>query len=344
MEEYFNQKYSQIRDTRLQTMRDQQIVQQMQQKIVGDVKLTPSDVRRYFNQLPKDSLPNIPLSVEAEIITMEPKIPIEEIDAIKARLREFTAEVDSGKISFAALATLYSDDKESAKRGGELGFMGKADLLPAFANVAFNLTDPKKVSNIVETEYGYHIIQLIEKRGDRINVRHILLRPRVSDKELAAATNRMDSLYDDIMAKKFSFEDAATYVSADKETRNNKGLMVNKDMNSTNYSTPRFEMQELPPEVAKAIDTMKVGSISKPFTMINDKSKEVVAIVKLMARTPAHKANLADDYLMLKNRAEAKQKQEILDKWIADKQKTTYIRIAPGWGQCKFKYPGWIKK
>ena len=221
LEEYFGKKISQLKDERKEMIMEQQTVEQMKRQLIGEIKLTPSEVRKYYSQLSKDSLPNIPTTVEVQIITMEPKIPFEETDAIKARLRQFTDDINSGKYEFSTLARLYSEDPESAKRGGELGFLGKTSLLPEFANVAFNLKDPKKISQIVQTEYGYHIIQLIEKRGDRINCRHILLKPKVSDKELNECMTRMDSLYNDLTAKKFTFEEAATFISADKDTRNN---------------------------------------------------------------------------------------------------------------------------
>ena len=244
LEEYFGKKISQLKDERKEMIMEQQTVEQMKRQLIGEIKLTPSEVRKYYSQLSKDSLPNIPTTVEVQIITMEPKIPFEETDAIKARLRQFTDDINSGKYEFSTLARLYSEDPESAKRGGELGFLGKTSLLPEFANVAFNLKDPKKISQIVQTEYGYHIIQLIEKRGDRINCRHILLKPKVSDKELNECMTRMDSLYNDLTAKKFTFEEAATFISADKDTRNNKGLMVNQNFESDNHSTPKFEMAE----------------------------------------------------------------------------------------------------
>ena len=344
LEEYMGKKYSQIKEERKETVREQQIVQQMQQKLIGEIKLTPSEVRKYFNELPQDSLPNIPTTVEVQIITMEPKIPFEETDAIKARLREFTEQVNEGKMEFSTLARLYSEDPGSSVRGGELGFMSKTQLLPEFANVAFNLKDPKRVSQIVQTEYGYHIIQLIEKRGDRINCRHILLKPKVSDKELTEATARMDSLSNDLKAEKFTFDEAATFVSSDKDTRNNKGLMVNQHYESSNYSTPRFEMQELPQEIGKVVYEMQVGEVSKPFTMLTDKQKEVVAIVKLKARTEGHKANLADDFQAMKQLVESKKREELLNDWIRKKQKTTYVRISEGWRNCDFKYPGWVKE
>jgi peptidyl-prolyl cis-trans isomerase SurA len=344
VEEYFNKKFSQIREERKEMVREQLIVQEMQQKLIGTVKLTPSEVRRYYSQLPSDSLPNIPTTVEVQIITLEPVISFAETDAIKSRLREFTEDIHSGAREFSTLARLYSEDPGTALQGGEMGFVSKGGLLPEFANVAFNLNDPKRVSSIVETEYGFHIIQLIEKRGDRINVRHILLRPKVSEQELAEATVRLDSLYNELQADKFSFEEAATFISYDKNTRNNKGLMVNQSMESGNYGTPKFEMQELPQEIGKIVDTLAVGGISRPFRMLTDRQKEVMAIVKLKARTERHKANLTDDYQALKSIVEEKKRTELLDNWINKKQQSTYVRISDGWQHCDFRYPSWIKE
>ncbi|MDR0743985.1 MAG: peptidylprolyl isomerase [Tannerella sp.] len=344
-EEYMGgKKLSQIKEEQKRVVRDQQVVEEMQKKIVGEIKLTPSDVRKYFNQLPKDSLPMIPSTVEVEIVTLEPRIPIEDIDAIKARLRVFTEQINKGDRTFATLASLYSEDMGSAMRGGETGFMSKIEMAPEYANAAFNLNDPSRISNIVETEYGYHIIQLIEKRGDRLNSRHILLRPKVSDQEIAKAITRLDTLYTDINAKKLTFEDAATVFSSDKDTRNNKGLMVNQDMESNNYGTSKFEMQELPQGMGVVVDKMEVGEISKPFHMKNNSQKDVVAIVRLRSRVKAHQANVSDDYQALKALVEGRKREELINAWILSKQKSTFIRIADGWRECDFKYSGWIKE
>ena len=204
---------------------------------------------------------------------------------------EYTDRINNGEAEFSTLAILYSEDPGSARKGGELGFFSRADMLSEFTNVAFSLNDPKKVSKIVETEFGYHIIQLVEKRGDRINCRHILLRPRVSNEELNQMIARMDTLRRDILDNKVTFEEAAQYVSQDKETRNNKGLMVN--MSETGVSTTKFQMDQLPQEIAKIVDKMEVGEISEPFTMIDQKrGKEVVAMVKLKARIPVSYTHL----------------------------------------------------
>ncbi len=338
MEEYFNKTYTQIRETMRESAREKLTVERMQKKLVGDIKITPAEVRKYFKELPQDSVPFIPTQVEVQIITQQPKIPIAEIDDVKKRLREYSDRVTSGDTPFSSLAILYSEDPGSARRGGELGFMGKGELLPEFAAVAFNLNDPKKVSKIVETEYGFHIIQLIEKRGDRINCRHILLKPRVSDKDLQAAMGRLDSVANDIRSAKFTFDQAASVISHDKETRNNNGLMAN-----SRTSTSKFEMDQLPQEVAKAVDKLNIGEISKAFTMVNDKGKQVCAVVKLKTRIDGHKATITDDYQNLKDLVLSKIRAQKLDQWIKDKQKKTYVRINEGWKKCDFKYPGWVK-
>ena len=340
LEEYYNKTMTQIREMIRENIRNKQMEDRMKSKIVGDVKIVPADVRRYFNSLPADSIPFIPTQVEVQIITQQPKIPQAEIERVKKTLRDFTERIEKGEISFGALARLYSVDKVTARRGGESGdFQSKGMLVPEFANVVFNLTDPKKVSKVIETEYGYHIAQLIERRGDRINYRHILLRPEVEERELDASLNRLDSLAKDIRNGKLTFDEAAMYVSHDKDTRNNHGLMANPETR-----TARFEMQELAQvsqEIAKTINEMNVGEVSEPFVMINRQGKEVCAIVKLKARIDGHKATIAEDYQRLKAVVQEKLGEEKLMKWIAQKQKTTYVRINDDWKKCDFKYPGW---
>ena len=338
MEEYFNKTSSQIREALRENAREGLKVQRMQQKLVGEIKITPAEVRRHFKDLPQDSIPYIPTQVEVQIITQQPKIPLEEIEDVKSRLREYTDRVTKGE-SFSMLARLYSDDRGTAINGGEMPFTGRGYLDPAFANVAFNLQDPNKVSKIVESEYGFHIIQLMEKRGDRIKVRHILLKPHVPEEALMAGTARLDSIADDIRNGKFTFEEAASVLSQDKDTRNNHGLLPNPQTN-----TSKFEMQELPPEIAKVVDKMKVGEISEAFTMIPQKTgKEECVIVKLKSRINGHKATISEDYQNLKEIVLEKRRDEMLDKWIREKQKHTYVRINENWKNCTFKYPGWIK-
>ncbi|MDR3252030.1 MAG: peptidylprolyl isomerase [Tannerella sp.] len=345
LEEYMGgKKLSQIKEERKQQVRDQQVVEEMQKKIVGDIRLTPSDVRKYFSQISKDSLPMIPSTVEVQIITTEPRIPVEDIDAIKARLRDYTDKINKGEYAFSSLAMLYSEDQGTALRGGATGFMSKVEMASEYANALSSLNDPNRISNIIETEYGYHIIQLIEKRGDRIDSRHILLRPKVSEQEINKAILSLDSLYNIITVdKKFSFDEAA-YFSFDKDTRNNKGQMVNQNMESNNYGTTRFEMEELPLGMGIIVDSMQVGEISRPFRMKNAAQKDIVAIVKLKSRVKAHQANVSDDFQALKALVENKKREEIINSWIVSKQKSTFIRVYSTWRDCDFKYPGWIKE
>jgi len=337
MEEYYNKSSMDIREELRESARRMLTMQMMQRELMKDIKMTPAEVRRYFKNLPADSIPYVPTQVEVQLLTIEPKIPEEEIDRVKTRLREFTDRINSGETSFSTLARLYSKDPDSAPRGGETGFRGKGFWVPEFANVAFNLNEPGKVSKIVETEFGFHIIQLIEKRGDRVNVRHILLKPQVAEDDLMASLSRLDSIADDIRNNKFSFEEGATLISSDKDTRMNKGLMPNP-----NTGTSKFEMQELPQEIARAINTMNVNEISQPFIMINNKGKEVCAIVKLKSRVKGHKATLTDDFQALKDVVLEKKRAEKIEKWIREKQKSTYVRINEKWRNCDFKYPGWI--
>ena len=342
MEEYYNKTSTQIREMLRENIRNGMTVQKMQQKIIGDIKIVPADVRRYFKNLPQDSIPFVPTQVEVQIVTLEPKIPQEEIERVKKALRDYTDQVNKGEIAFSTLARLYSEDEGTRRRGGELGFMGRGELVPEFANVAFNLQDPNKISKIVESEFGFHIIQLIEKRGDRINTRHILLKPKVEEKDLEASLLRLDSIAKDIRNAKFSFDEAATFISQDKDTRNNHGLMANP-----NSGTARFEMQELAQvsqEVAKTVEGLNVGEVSEPFTMIDKKGKEICAIVKLKARIDGHKATITEDYQRLKSIVQSKLGEEKLQKWIVDKQRSTYVRINENWVTCDFKYPGWVRK
>lgn len=340
LEEYFRKPITEIRSELAEYVRNNNIVQEVQRTLVSDIKVTPAEVRKFYNSLPQDSLPTIPMQVEVQIISLYPQVPQQEIDNVKAQLREFSEQVNSGEREFSTLAILHSEDPGSAMRGGELGFVSKATLAPEFAAVAFNLSDPKKVSKIVETEFGYHIIQLIEKRGDQINCRHILLKPHVSLKDVESSVHRLDSVRNDIAEGKFTFEEIVPYISQDKDTRYNKGMMSNNNTGST-----RFEMSELPQEIAKAVAKLQVGEISTPITTIDVKNnKEVVMLVKLHSRREAHKADLVSDYQVVANMLEAQKRAQILQDWVEKKRRDTYVRIKEGWRNCDFRYDGWVKE
>ena len=342
LEEYKHQNLTQIRADLREEMKDRRMVQSMRQKLVEDIAVTPSEVRRYFDKLPQDSLPFVPTEVEVQIVQLTPKIEPAEIDRIKEELRNYTERVNKGETRFQTLAQLYSEDPGSARRGGELGLMGRGTLDPAFAQVAFNLTDPKKVSKIVESEFGFHIIQLVEKRGDKVNVRHILRKPVVSDEAVDKAIARLDSIAADLRAEKFSFEDAASMISDDKDTRNAKGLL-STDMMKTGKTSSKFRMQDLPAEIAKAVDTLKVGEISNAFKMINQRGKTVCVIAKLKNRIDGHRATVTEDFQLLKDEVLAKRREERIHAWVVDKIKNTYTRLNDEFNDCKFEYEGWVK-
>lgn len=339
VEEYFRLPLPRLREKLNEVYSDQYCIQQVQNDLTKNVKATPADVRKFFNTLPKDSLPYIPMQVEAQIITINPVIPQQEIDEVKSRLRDYAQQVSSGEREFSTLAILYSEDQSTAVYGGETGFQSRSVLLPEYATAAFNLSDSKRVSNVVETDDGFHIIQLIEKRGDRVNTRHILLRPKVSDKDLTDALNRLDSVRSDILSGKHTFDEMALFVSQDKESRNNNGNMLNEKTHSS-----QFEMADLPAEVGKKVNTMQPGEVSEPFVMLNPKTRrEQVAIVKLVKRIDGHKADLAEDYMIIKEMCEANEKEKIIRDWVTQKQKSVYVYIEEGWRDCDFKYD-WLKK
>lgn len=342
LEEYMRMPMKQIREELFEQIRAELLTQEVRRSLTKDVKVTPAEVRRHYKNMPEDSLPFIPTQVEVQILVQHPRITREEIERVKEQLRGWSERVTSGTTSFSALARMFSEDEGSARQGGDLGFFGKADMDPAFSNVAFSLTDPNKVSKVVQSEYGFHIIQLIEVRGDKVRARHILRRPEVDQKDVEACLARLDSIAADIKDEKFTFEIGAQEISDDKDTRNNHGIMVNTKQN-TGERTTRFEMGELPGEVSRIVNDMEVGEISKPFSMIDKRGREVCAIVKLKNRIPAHKASVTEDFQILKGAVEERKSEEVVQKWIREKQKSTYVRIKQGWGECDFMYPGWVK-
>ena len=342
LEEYMRMPMNLIREELFEQIRAEMLTQEVRRNLTKDVKATPAEVRRHYKNMPEDSLPFIPTQVEVQILVQHPRITREEIERVKEQLRGWSERVTSGATSFSALARMFSEDEGSARQGGDLGFFGKADMDPAFANVAFSLTDPNKVSKVVQSEYGFHIIQLIEVRGDKIRARHILRRPEVEQKNVDACLARLDSISADIRDGKFTFEIGAQEISDDKDTRNNHGIMVNTNR-ETGERTTRFEMGDLPGEVSRIVNDMEVGEISKPFTMIDRRGREVCAIVKLKNRIPAHRASVTEDFQILKGAVEERKSEEVIQKWIREKQKSTYVRIKQGWGECDFMYPGWVK-
>ena len=340
LEEYRKQSITQMRASMHDDFRDRQLIQKMQEKLVEGIKVSPADVRTFFMNVPEDSIPFVPTVVEVQIVTQTPRVEQEEINRVKDVLREYTDRVNRGETTFATLARLYSEDPGSARQGGELDYSGRGMLDPAFANVAFNLTDPKKISKIVETEFGFHIIQLIDKRGDKIKCRHILLKPKVSSEAITKAQLRLDSIGNDIRAGKFSFDEAATFISDDKDTRSSKGLMANT---SEAGRTSKFRMQDLPTEIARVVDTLKVGQVSEAFQMTNSRGKTVCAIVMLKSRVEGHRATITEDFQAMKEVVLRNRREAYLKDWVKEKLKTIYVRVNDRYKDCTFEYEGWIK-
>ena len=320
-----------------QRYEEQAYAQAMRQDVVGRVTVVPGEVERFYKRVDKDSLPMIGEQYVYAHITKFPSSLRDAQQRTKERLLDMRERVITGQTKFSVLARMYSMDG-SAMYGGEMEPGPSSFYVRPFAE-ALEKLKPGQISEIVETEFGFHIIELIDKQGEMYHCRHILLRPKVSQKDLEDAVVRLDSLRKEIISDKFTFEDAARYVSQDKDTRYNKCFMVNVVKGST-----RFEMQDLPQEVSRKIETMKIGDISEPFVMIDQaRNKEVVAIVKLSNRIEGHRATLSEDYNLIKEMYENYQKENIIREWIEKKIKDTYVRIEDGWNDCEFKYSGWVK-
>ena len=337
VEAYFKKPIVQIKADMEEIIKNQLMTQQMQQKILDKVTVTPAEVRLNFKNLPEKEVPQIDAQVEYAQIVVQPVISLEEEDRVKATLRELKHRIESGESGFAPLAVIYSEDPGSARNGGELDYMGRGNLDPAYAAAAFNLKGDK-ISNVVKSEFGYHIIQVMDRKGELIKTRHILMKPKVSPEAMKKAYAQIDSIADFIRKGTFKFEDAALRFSFDKNSRNNGGVVINPESGEA-----KWKMSELDPDVSKVIGKMNVNEISKPFLSIDDTQHQVYKIVKLISKTNAHKANLRDDYVDLSNLYLSKKKEKTLDKWIRDKQVGTYVHIDDSYINCNFKYQGWIK-
>lgn len=336
LESYFGKSYEEIKNEMRTPLRKQMITGRMQQKIVENVRITPSEVRYFYRKFNKDSLPEVGDKYEIQQIVIKPRISDTEKERIRNRLRQFRDDILEGKQSFNTLAVLYSEDPGTAAKGGELGYMSKNQLTPEFAEAAFSLK-PGRISKIVESEYGFHIIQYIDRQGDKVNVRHILLRPRVEESDREAALQRLDSVANFIKNGELTFEEAAFYASSDKKTRNNGGLIFNEyDADS------KLPKELIKGDMARQVSRLQVGEISEPFLDRTETGDEY-KIIKIKAYYPAHTANLDDDWLSFENGLKRKKEQEIFEKWIKERQENTYIHIDDEYKNIKFHYDGWIK-
>jgi peptidyl-prolyl cis-trans isomerase SurA len=336
VEAYFKKSIIDLKADLQEVIKNQQMTQQMQNKIIDKVTVTPAEVRYHFKNLPEAEIPQIDAQIEYAQIVVQPMVSLEEEDRIKSTLRELKRRIESGESGFAPLAVMYSEDG-SARNGGELDYMGRGQLDPAYAAAAFNLKGDK-ISNVVKSDFGYHIIQVMDRRGEQIKTRHIIMMPKASEKAMATAFGQIDSIADFIRKGTFKFEDAALRFSYDKDSRNNGGVVINPQTGES-----KWKMSELDPDVSKVIATMNVNEISKPFKTVDDKQRPVYKIIKVINKTDAHKANLRDDYVELSNIYMASKKEKALDTWVREKQSGTYVHIDDTYINCNFKYKGWIK-
>jgi peptidyl-prolyl cis-trans isomerase SurA len=337
VESYFKKPIAIIKAEMQEGIRNQLLSSQMQNKIVQDVTVTPSEVRYHFRNLNSEEIPTIPTQYEYAQINIKPEIDLEEENRVKAQLRELKRRVEEGA-NFASLAVMYSEEPGASRSGGEIPYYGRAELDPAYASVAFNLKGDR-ISNVVESEFGFHIIQLIDKQGEKVKTRHILMKPQVSVDAKEQAYNRLDSLANMIRRNEIPFSEAALMFSSDKTTRNNGGTAINP-----NTMSSRFSVEELDSDVSKILTSMNINEISKPFETVDEGSQQTVfKIIKLINKVDAHKANLQNDYQHLANMYLAKKKEEILKNWISERQAQTYIRIDETYANCNFKFNNWIK-
>ena len=336
VEDYYKKSILEIKADLQEDMRNQLLSNKMRNKIVADVEVTPSEVRLYYRNLSKDELPTIPTQYEYQQITIQPKIDIEEENRVKAVLRDLKTRIENGS-SFAAMAILNSEDG-SAKDGGVVDYLGRAEMDPAYAAAAFNLKGDK-ISSVVKSQFGYHIIQLVDRKGEKVKTRHILIKPKVSIEAKEQAYNQLDSLANMLRNDKISFEQAASLFSYDTNSRNNGGFAINP-----NSMSSKFSAEELDPDVSKIITNMEVNEISKPFETIDEESqKSVYKIIKLTKKTDSHKANLQEDYQQLAEDYLEKKKEQVFQDWVKERQTETYIRIDPTYANCNFDLANWIK-
>ncbi len=338
LEEYFKKSMVEIRRDIRKSLLEQETVREVQSSIAEGITITPNELKRYFSEIPKDSLPVIPAKVQISLIQLDPPENEENKAEARQKLLDYRSQILAGK-SFNVLAILYSEDTESAKNGGEVGYRTRGELEKEYADAAFSLTK-NTVSRIVETRYGFHIIQMIDRNGDLLNTRHILIRPKVKPDQVARATEKLDSLARLIRKDSLKFEDAAIRYSSHKDSRINGGKFVS---NNPAERVTWFTLEELNREMYENVRNLKPGEISEPFRTLDDDGNIVFRIVRLDNEIPAHRANLKDDYQILGDAALMNKRQKIYDEWIKNKIEITYIKISDEFKSCEFLKEGWLK-
>ena len=334
--EYFKKPLALIKADMQEMIKNRLLTQQMQSKIVENVTVTPAEVRAFFRKMDPEDIPVIPTQFEYAQITLQPKVEQSEENRIKSKLREYKKRIEEGT-SFATMAVMYSEGP-SQSVGGVIGYSGRAQLDPAYAAVAFNLK-PDKVSNVVKSEFGYHIIQLVDRKGEKINTRHILMTPKIAPEAMEEASNALDTLANAIRKEDIGFGEAAARYSFDKQSRNNAGMVINP-----NTMSSKFKIEDLDPDVSKVITKLHINEISEPFKTEDPNSRQsVYKIVKLLKKVEEHKANIQEDYQAIANAFLASKKEEVMQEWISKQQADNYIHIDETYGNCNFNYKNWLK-
>lgn len=331
LEEYFDKSIYEIRNEFRETVREQMIAQRMQQELTGEVSVSPSEVKKYYEQLPKDSIPMIPKQYKIAEIVRNPPVTAKQEQKIRKQLNDLRDRIIDGA-SFSGLAVVYSEDEGSASKGGDLGFVSKGSLVPEFAAAAFNLEE-NEISRIVKTKYGFHIIKLIERRGESARIRHILMKPDVTEKAQKHVKTELDSITRFIRKDSMTFAKAARAYSVNEYSRVNGGIMRNPQTGSNT-----FKKEELPPEINYKIKNLEVGEISEAFRTTNDMGNKVYKIIRIEEKTKPHKANLNQDYQRIKEMAINNKKNKIIDEWMHNKVQETYIDIKGEYQSLDFKY------
>lgn len=332
LEKYYKKTMPEIREELFRVRKDNMLVEQVQQALLANVEVTPSEVKRYYNEMSKDSIPMVNSKYEIAHLVKNPPITLEQKLEVKDKLYKMRKRILNGE-RFSTLALLYSEDPGSAKKGGELGFTGRGEFAPEFEAAAFNLRDGE-ISEVVETEFGFHIIQMIERRGDYVNVRHILLTVKVAPEALQEAYDELDSIAALINNDSITFDEAVRRFSDEKD-RINGGVLVNPMSGGT-----LFDASELDQQVAGVVNRMKVGEISAPVPMKTEDNKDACRLIYLKKKTEPHKANLRDDYTVIRDLAMQKKREEIINNWIESKSGKAYIKVCDEFKDCDFRF-GW---
>jgi len=336
MEAYFRKSVYEIKNDFRPIIRDQQLTQQMQGQITSGVSVSPAEVRAFYKGIPKDSLPLVESEVQISQIVIIPKIKDEEKAYYRKKVEGYKTDVLAGG-DFEQIAINYSEDPGSAPKGGDLGFVGRNELVPEFAEAGFSLTRKGELSDVVETDFGYHLIQFLERRGERVHLRHILIIPKVQPEEKSRAKNKLDSIAKEIRAGNITFEKAARSFSEDEKSKYSGGVYVNP-----RTGTSRFESSQIEPKTNYVVKNLKIGEISTSFETKNQKGKDESKIITVKSKTKAHIASLDTDYQRISDMALEKKKEKEVSRWILEKQKTTYIKIDKSYHDCNYKYKGWL--